>query len=141
MPARLACAEPLDLVADPRGFLIILELHRDLELLLQSLDRTDRSLALEVLPPLEQELEFGAFPLVVLLAVIGEEAADGPDAGVDQVERHVEIFPAQGLGRPGAGMHHLDVGTVAVELDAIALADGVFDDEGEEAEVARRVPG
>src|SRR5262245_31431944 len=37
-------------------------------------------------------------------------------------------------------MHHRDIGTVAIELDAIALADRVLDDEGEEAEVSLGVP-
>ena len=39
------------------------ELHRDLQLLLQSLERTDRPVAFQVLPPLEEELELGALAL------------------------------------------------------------------------------
>ena len=41
----------------------------------------------------------------------------------------------------GAGIHHGDVGAVLVELDLVAVAFGVGEDEGEEAEVAGGIAG
>src|SRR5579875_628048 len=129
-----------DLVAKPCRLLVMLELHRDVELLLQPLKRTERLVAFQLLPPLEEELELGALPLVILLTVIGEEPSDGRDTPIDVGERGTVVSPGQGLRRLGATVHHLDIGTVAIELDAIAPANRMLDHEGEETEVARRVP-
>ena len=96
MPTRLAGLrgpESADLVANPRRLLVILELHRYLQLLLQALERSDRLLSFEVLPPLEEELEFGALALVILLTVIDEEPADGHDPTIDMVERGIVFSP------------------------------------------------
>ena len=47
--------QPPDLVADPRGFLVVFELDGKLELLLQPFERPQRTLALDFAAPAQEE--------------------------------------------------------------------------------------
>src|SRR5437867_381916 len=80
-------AQRLGLVADPRGLLVTLERHGQLELLLEPFDGPARAVALDLAPPAEQEAELEALGLPVRLLVVAEELADPLDAPVDLRER------------------------------------------------------
>ena len=92
-------------------------------------------LLLDLAPPADQEGEFRAIGLVVLLVVLAEEHANAADSLVDLPEGPGEISPGQCLEADRPRPHHVHVGSVLVKLDLVALARRVLNDERKQPKV------
>ena len=127
-------SEPLKLVADPGGLLVFFERDGEIELLLESLDRPDRSFFLDLAAKSKQEAEFEQLGLLLGLAVLAEERADSLDSPVNVGQGRCVVVVSQNLRRLCARVHHGHVRPEPIELELVALSVRMQDNECEESE-------
>ena len=78
----------------------------------------------DLVAPLLELLQFGAFGGTLRLIVFFEKPLDGLNAGVDGAERRAKFAQLEQRRGHGPRVHHRHVGAPLVELQAVALVPG-----------------